>query len=325
MRRVGVALLLCLLLSGCSWKDAGDLSAVTAGAVSKSGQRYQLTAELAVPDADSAVPASKQVSGSAQTMEQAIDNTGTGLDTQLYWSHARVLFFDNTVLETGIRSCVRQLHADSAVRPSVRLCVARDAQADEIFSCASISGEPIGFSVGDSLSYAVQQSQMPDMPLYRVYNALETQGIDPVLPAVSIQGEQAQLDGCALFSGETCTGWLNQEQTAVLALMLHSGEQAVLYDDGEPIALRKMRVQLVQGRDAWEIRLRAQAACDREIQIQRAARVAQEQCTRVIERLKQADCDALGIGRLSGQAWRTVPVNVSVTMTAAQSTEGGNQ
>lgn len=325
MRRVGAALLLCFLLSGCSWKDAGDLSAVTAGAVSKSGQRYQLTAELAVPDADSAVPASKQVSGSAQTMEQAIDNTGTGLDTQLYWSHARVLFFDDTVLETGIRSCVRQLHADSAVRPSVRLCVVRNARADEIFSCASISGEPIGFSVGDSLSYAVQQSQMPDMPLYRVYNALETQGIDPVLPAVSIQGEQAQLDGCALFSGETCTGWLNQEQTAVLALMLHSGEQAVLYDNGEPIALRKMCVQLVQGRDAWEIRLRAQAACDREIQIQRAARVAQEQCTRVIERLKQADCDALGIGRLSGQAWRTVPVNVSVTMTAAQSTEGGNQ
>lgn len=325
MRRVGVALLLCFLLSGCSWKDAGDLSAVTAGAVSKSGQRYQLTAELAVPDADSAVPASKQVSGSAQTMEQAIDNTGTGLDTQLYWSHARVLFFDDTVLETGIRSCVRQLHADSAVRPSVRLCVVRNARADEIFSCASISGEPIGFSVGDSLSYAVQQSQMPDMSLYRVYNALETQGIDPVLPAVSIQGEQAQLDGCALFSGETCTGWLNQEQTAVLALLLHSGEQAVLYDDGEPIALRKLRVQLVQGRDAWEIRLRAQAACDRENQLQRAARVAQEQCTHVIERLKQANCDALGIGRLSGQAWRTVPVNVSVTMTAAQSTEGGNQ
>jgi len=325
MRRVGVALLLCFLLSGCSWKDAGDLSAVTAGAVSKNGQRYQLTAELAVPDADSAVPASKQVSGSAQTMEQAIDNTGTGLDTQLYWSHARVLFFDDTVLETGIRSCVRQLHADSAVRPSVRLCVVRDERADEIFSCASISGEPIGFSVGDSLSYAVQQSQMPDMPLYRVYNALETQGIDPVLPAVSIREEQAQLDGCALFSGETCTGWLNQEQTAVLALLLHSGEQAVLYDDGEPIALRKLRVQLAQGRDAWEIRLRAEAACDRENQLQRTARVAQEQCTRVIERLKQADCDALGIGRLSGQAWRTVPVNVSVTMTAAQSTEGGNQ
>ena len=146
-----------------------------------------------------------------------------------------------------------------------------------------------------------------------------------MLPAVSIQGEQAQLDGCALFAGETCTGWLNQEQTAVLALLLHSGEQAVLYDDGEPIALRKMRVQLAQGQDAWEIRLRAQAACDRENQLQRAARVALEQCTRVIERLKQADCDVLGIGRLSGQAWRTVPVNVSVTMTAAQSTEGGNQ
>lgn len=325
MNRLGIALLVCLLLCGCSWKDAGDLSAVTAGAVSKQGQQYALTAELAVPDADSAVPASKQVSGSARTMGQAIDSTGAGLDAQLYWSHTRMLFFDDSVLQNGLRSCVRQLHADSAVRPSVRLCAVRDASADEIFSCASISGEPIGFSVGDSLSYAVQQSQMPDMPLYRVYNVLETDGIDPVLPAVSIRGEQAQLDGCALFSGETCTGWLNQEQTAVLALLLHSGEQAVLYDDGEPLVLRAMRVRLVQNQEAWEVQLRAQLACDREKQTQRAARVTQEQCTRVIQRLKQANCDALGIGRLSGQEWRTVPVTVSVTMAASQSTEGGNQ
>ena len=34
MRRAGAALLLCLLLCGCSWKDAGDLSAVTAGTIS---------------------------------------------------------------------------------------------------------------------------------------------------------------------------------------------------------------------------------------------------------------------------------------------------
>ena len=205
MRRAGAALLLCLLLCGCSWKDAGDLSAVTAGTISREGQQYQLTAELALPDADTAVPASKQVSGAAQTMEQAIDDTGAGLDVQLYWSHARVLFLDDTVLSGGIGSCVQELHADSAVRPSVRVCAVRESRAADIFACQSIGGEPVGFSVGDSLSYAIQQSQVPDVPLYRVYNALETQGIDPVLPAVSLAGEQVQLDGCALFSGETCS------------------------------------------------------------------------------------------------------------------------
>lgn len=325
MRRAGAALLLCLLLCGCSWKDAGDLSAVTAGTISREGQQYQLTAELALPDADTAVPASKQVSGAAQTMEQAIDDTGAGLDVQLYWSHARVLFLDDTVLSGGIGSCVQELHADSAVRPSVRVCAVRESRAADIFACQSIGGEPVGFSVGDSLSYAIQQSQVPDMPLYRVYNALETQGIDPVLPAVSLAGEQVQLDGCALFSGETCSGWLNREQTAVLSLLLHSGEQAVLYDDGEPFVLRAIRVRRSVVEDACEIQVSADAACKTDEQVRRAARVAQEQCTRVIKRLKQADCDALGIGRLSGQAWRTVPVTVSVTMHAAQSTEGGNQ
>lgn len=168
-------------------------------------------------------------------MEQAIDDTGAGLDVQLYWSHARVLFLDDTVLSGGIGSCVQELHADSAVRPSVRVCAVRESHAADIFACQSIGGEPVGFSVGDSLSYAIQQSQVPDMPLYRVYNALETQGIDPVLPAVSLAGEQVQLDGCALFSGETCSGWLNREQTAGVVAALHSGEQAVLYDDGESL------------------------------------------------------------------------------------------
>ena len=180
MRRAGAALLLCLLLCGCSWKDAGDLSAVTAGTISREGQQYQLTAELALPDADTAVPASKQVSGAAQTMEQAIDDTGAGLDVQLYWSHARVLFLDDTVLSGGIGSCVQELHADSAVRPSVRVCAVRESRTADIFACQSIGGEPVGFSVGDSLSYAIQQSQVPDMPLYRVYNALETQGTSKI-------------------------------------------------------------------------------------------------------------------------------------------------
>lgn len=112
---------------------------------------------------------------------------------------------------------------------------------------------------------------------------------------------------------------------AVLSLLLHSGEQAVLYDDGESLVLRAIRVRRSVVEDACEIQVSADVACKTDEQVRRAARVAQEQCTRVIERLKQADCDALGIGRLSGQAWRTVPVTVSVTMHAAQSTEGGNQ
>lgn len=178
--------------------------------------------------------------------------------------------------------------ADSAVRPSVRVCCcARKPRGG--YLCLSVHWrEPVGFSVGDSLSYAIQQSQVPDMPLYRVYNALETQGIDPVLPAVSLAGEQVQLDGCALFSGETCSGWLNREQTAVLSLLLHSGEQAVLYDDGESLVLRAIRVRRSVVEDACEIQVSAESRVRPMSRYAARLRVAQEQCTRVIERLKQA-------------------------------------
>ena len=53
---IGFMVSLCLLLGGCSWKDASDLSAVTAGAITRENGQYVLTAELAIPSADSASP-----------------------------------------------------------------------------------------------------------------------------------------------------------------------------------------------------------------------------------------------------------------------------
>ena len=144
-------------------------------------------------------------------MEQAIDDTGAGLDVQLYWSHARVLFLDDTVLSGGIGSCVQELHADSAVRPSVRVCAVRESRAADIFACQSIGGEPVGFSVGDSLSYAIQQSQVPDMPLYRVTDVLHADGT-AILPALRVDAfGQTAPAGTAVFKNERLNCFLDGE------------------------------------------------------------------------------------------------------------------
>ncbi|MDO4174431.1 MAG: Ger(x)C family spore germination C-terminal domain-containing protein [Eubacteriales bacterium] len=330
----------CLLLCGCSWKDAGDLSAVTAGAIVHDDGQYTLTAELAIPSSADSVPDAQLVSGQADSMAQAIDNTGYGLDAQLYWSHARVLFLDKSLLRTGIQSCIQELTHSSEVRPAVRLCAVRNTDADGILSCDSISGEPVGFSLGDSISYAVQQSQTPDMPLYRVLDRIETAGMDPVLPAVSIQSGHAVLSGCALFSGDTLQGWLDEQQTSTLSLLLAAGNTATVYHADTRYQLRNIRTNVTaQTSDSvqFTVDVDADVACETSAQAKIAATALKEQSLAVVEALQQAGCDALGFGRAweradapswrqaDRDAWQEIPVTVHITLHPVQSAEGGSR
>lgn len=331
---------LCLLLGGCSWKDASDLSPVTAGAITRENGQYLLTAELAIPSADSASPDSVMVFGKASGIPQAIDQTGAGLDAQLYWSHARVLLLDKTLLRDGIRDCIQSLTHSSEVRPTVRLCAVRNTDAASLLDSESTSGDPAGFALGDSISYAIRQSQTPDMPLYRMADRMETAGIDPVLPAVSLKGTQAVLSGSALFSGDILYGWLDEQQTGILSILLADGDTAAIYDTDTRYQLSNIRTEIAA--EAGEkphitVTVQTDVACEMDVQAQQAARCLQEQSGMVISALQQAGCDALGFGRAwqredadswkqaGTDAWQTVPVTVHVTCHAVQSAEGGSR
>lgn len=337
---IGFMVSLCLLLGGCSWKDASDLSAVTAGAITRENGQYVLTAELAIPSADSASPDAITVSGKASGIPQAIDQTGYGLDAQLYWSHARVLLLDKTLLRDGIEDCTQELTRSSEVRPAVRLCAVRNTDAASLLNCESTSGDPAGFALGDSISYAVRQSQTPDMPLYRMLDRMETAGIDPVLPAVSLKGSQAVLSGSALFSGDTLCGWLNEQQTGILSILLADGDTATIYDTATRYQLSNIRTDIVVkagDKPRITVSIQTDTACETDVQAQQAARCLQEQSVAVISTLQQAGCDALGFGRAwqredaagwtqaEPDAWQTLPVTVHVTCHPVQSAEGGSR
>ncbi len=330
MKRAMV-LLLPLLLSGCTWRDAGDLSAVTSAAIAREGDEYAFTAELAQPSGDTPIPKAAFAAGSGSGAAQAIDTVGAGRDSQLYWSHTRVLLLDESVLSAGIAGLTDELTAASEVRPSVRVCAAIDTDAADILrDTQSLSGEPVGFSLGDALEQAVRASQSPDAQLYRVLDRIQTKGVDAVLPAVSQRDGQAVLSGCVLLdAGGVQCGRLDETQTTALCLMQASGEQAVVYDaDGTRIALSDCQADMTA--DAQHgicIRVRAKAACTDARQLHRAAYVVRMRCIDTVRQLEAANCDALGLGRACERAGLTeqtgMPVTVSVTLSGTQSTEGG--
>lgn len=343
MKRICIGLLasLCLSLGGCSWKDASDLSPVTAGAITQKNGQYILIAELAIPSADRASPDAVTVSGKAGSIPQAIDQTGYGLDAQLYWSHARVILLDKSLLWNGVHDCIQSLTHSSEVRPAVRLCAVRNTDAASLLKKGtSANGDPAGFALGDSISYAVQQSQTPDMPLYRMLDRLETDGIDPVLPAVSLDDTQAVLSGSVLFSDDAICGWLDEQQTGILSILLADGDTATVYDTDTRYQLSHICTKVTAKTDHRPhitVTIQADAACETDKQAQQVAHQLQEQSCAVISALQQSGCDALGFGRAwqredadswkqaSSDAWQTLPVSVHVTCHAVQSSEGGSR
>ena len=310
---------LCLFLCGCRWRDAGELSAVTAGAITQpQADSYTLTAELALPSSDSAVPNTMTVSGHADTVVRALDRAGAGRDTQLYWSHARVMLFGTELLQNGIAPVLTELTHFSEVRPSVRLFVLRNGSAEDFFSCKSISGDPVGFALGGSMRRAVRHCQTPDAALYQILDRVQGT-TDAVLPAVSIRQKLAVLDGSALLHGDTVCGWLEQEQTAPLCILMQSGDTAAVYDDTTRYVLTHIRTSVKNK----AICVQADVACENNRQAQRAARTLQTQCTDVVQTLQQTGCDALGLRHSIGSHWQSVSVPVRIDLHSTQSTEGG--
>ena len=319
MKRL-LPLLLCIGLCGCRWRDAGDLSAVTAGAVTQpDAHTYAITAELALPSADSTVPDAMTVRGQADTVVRALDRTGAGRDTQLYWSHARVMLLGKELLQRGIAPVLTELTRFSEVRPSVQLSVLRSGSAQDFFSCRSISGDPVGFALGGSISRAVRHCQTPDAALYQVLDRVQDRTADAVLPAVSIRQDLAVPDGAALLHGDTVCGWLEQQQMAPLCILMQSGDTAAVYDDTTRYVLTHIRTD----RTGKEIQVQADVACETDEQTQQAARTLHAQCTAVVQTLQQTGCDALGLRRSIGPHWRSVAVPVSIGLHPTQSTEGG--
>lgn len=338
-RIVALSLCVCLTVCGCSWQDAGELSPVTACGIARSNNGYQLTAELAQPSADTPIPDAVTVSGSAPDLLRAIDTVSTGRDAQFYWSHTQIVLLDESVLTNGIVDLTDTLVNAGEIRASVRLCAVRYVSAQTFLEeGTSLSGDPVGFALGDSIKQAVSQSQTPDMPLYRVFNALHTDGLDAVLPAVTLEGGQAVLDGCLLLSDGKPAGWLNKQQTAVLSLLYGDGDSAVFYTGAQRMQLHNPKISITadisQPEPVFHLTLTVQTDCASNGQTQRTADVLQQECLRLIQTLQHTDCDALGFGRAwqrtdaVGYAARTTDwtqssVQVTVTAHALPNAQGG--
>jgi hypothetical protein len=321
------AALLCIgLLCGCSMQEISDRTPVSAAALDTNGEGLLLTAQTITISGTDAAPETALQSVEADSLEQGIERCGQSL----FWSTAETAILEETQADSRLAESIQSLTDAAAIRPSVRLCVARGCTGREI-----LNDEDSADGLRTLLDDAVQEGRAVDLPLYQALNAMLTDGIDLALPALTVEQDRVRTDGTAVFHGETLCGYLDEEETAMLALLRGDTDHITLYDsEGSALVLSQAHASFAVSAGEAAISLRGKLLDSSEKRVQQAARLCRQAICDLVSRLQAWNSDALGLGRerqrthpqssLSDWESRYPDLSVSAVVTL-DCTQGGNR
>ncbi len=322
-----------LLLCGCSMQEVEERTPIAAASLDVNGEQVELTAQTVSVSAEDTAPKTETNTVTAQSLTQGLDRFGTAA----FWITAETFVLSSdAAAQEDVTEIIRTLSDEQTIRPSVRLCVVRDATGQELMET-----EQEADALTTLLDQSVRDGRAVDVPLYQALDVSRTEGVDLVLPALRVEHGAAHLAGSAVFHGAQQCGWLEEEQTAVLALLRGDTRRITLYLQGNT-----MHVTLKQASVTWEVRenngtVRAALTITAEVpdsskqRQQEAAQLLQTQCEELLAVLQKQGSDALGLGRIwyrqqpkrySTEGWEAqyaaLPVTVQVSL---RPTQGGER
>lgn len=290
------AILLMLLLSGCGWQEAEDLSVATAAAVETQDTGIALTLEIARPSADDPVPSSETLTSYGRTAAEALETASA--ERNLYLSHADLILIDERTAQNGLSPLLDYAveHSDR-LRLGTRICIVRGGTPSELLTSKTASGEPPGYALSRTLDRSIQSGLTPDTPIYQLIERISDADIEALVPVVSLREGAAVPDGCAVLRGGVPAGYLSQTETELLCLLAGSAQSASYpLDSGESLTLTRPCCR-IQASPGPSFRLHLTARSDAE-QPTAAARALERDLNALMTRLyTDLAADPLGLMR----------------------------
>lgn len=328
MKNRRIALLLCLPLLFCGgcwdYQEINSLS-IVAGAALDRGEDGKpiITAELAdlQSQPDSVTP--QLLTGTGKSYLAAGQDAAGQTGRRLYYGHAQSIIVSKQIAEDDITPVLDLLSRQNDIRLSLRLLVSREETAAAILQTKPSTEQLGSFELSQR---ATEQGRGGlDMPFYQFFSEVKEPGIDPFLPAVSVerQGEESttQLDGAALFHGTQLRGFLDRDETQALLMLRNMGGGSLLTvprslaDQGDvtfsiDTCRASLRPEIHGDKVRCGIRLRMEAMVselegDQSVLTKEAQEELSALCSRYVQRRVQSlvkdlqtkyGCDALGVG-----------------------------
>lgn len=209
------------VLPGCwNYREVNMLSIIAGMAIDKDETgKYHISVEIVdmhEGGRDTKIR-SKILETKGETLFDAIRNALKITSPKLYFGHTEIVVISQEVAREGILEILDLLSRDAEPRLSINLLISQEKTAKEILSSQSITTSIRSFELNDMLSEQKSISKYPRIQVYQFINALSSEGISPVLPAVRLTVNEGQktskLSGTAVFKGDKLIGFLDDTET----------------------------------------------------------------------------------------------------------------
>lgn len=197
MKNKVILLFLCLLMAcGCSnYRELDDLAIITAIAIDKSGDEYELS--FLIANSPKAQTSSKEgeatttvFSGKGKNLTDAANSVDSKTPKTLYYGHINVAIISEEIAREGFLEIADWLLRSPETRKQFYLMQAKDTDAKDILKIV----EPLEATPSQSISSLIEsnidsQSITTTISYSPFIEKVLEKGFDPILPSISISGK----------------------------------------------------------------------------------------------------------------------------------------
>ena len=342
--RVGAwmaGMLLCVLLSGCGYRELQERVLIQAVGVDKEGEEYQVTVRAA--------GTTQEVQDQLYTCEgatvlEALSSLSLTTGREPFYAHNYLVVFGRSCGEEGLDESMDFFIRYYNTRPAVQVYLA-EKTAEEILSQETDTGlVPVQElqNLGQAGAY---NGKALSVDFLEFVNGVRRPGSSPVLPVLGTSSQGVELLGTAYFQNYRLAGFLTPEETRGFLAMegsLKNGELVVSGENFGTVTLTisggKTKRQVLMEENGPVFRTVYQVTADvstlsgdhgrldqdfyQALEQAAASQLQQEMESVLEEALVKHHCDIFGFGNLLYQqhpkAWEQVQDQWEQTMSRCE-------
>ena len=227
------AILIATATSACDYKDVDKVMLVAGCSVDGKPNNLSIVTETVSGKGGNDIKFdSYKTEIKAQDFTNLMINIDKLFGKYLSWSHMHTIVVGQDYAKNGIEELLNEMRCNNELRLNVCLLVSRDCPAKDIIMTKSYGDDIHSFALITDIKGNSRYKTYPNTSLYKVLRTLNKDGIDLLIPAITIsdssEEKEAVMDGCAVFSDAHLVNYISENETVIALLLLGDGNDSVV-------------------------------------------------------------------------------------------------